>query len=185
MNDQQIIAAITRNENKHVFKELYKTVFPLILKHVKNNSGSRFDSEDCFQECLLELFAAIKKGKFDNKYAIKNYMVGVARNKWLHELRRRKRFSDSGTITSIVDDTTSVFDREDETIIKNLFESLGERCEQLLNLIIYDNMKHKEVMSVMGMASESVVKTTYFRCKDKLRSKVKNSTAFYRLLKGE
>lgn len=185
MNDQAIVNAVLKDENKQVFKELYKTVFPSILKHVKSNSGSRFDSEDCFQESLLELIASIRKGRYDNQYSIKNYMIGIGKNKWSHELRRRKRFSDQEEQNEMIDDKSLVFEKERETIIKELFSSLGERCEELLNMVIYDNMRHKEIMLALDISSEDVVKTNYYRCKEKLRKKTKHSKLFYRLLRGE
>lgn len=185
MEDQKIINAIKLNKNRKVLRELYNTALPSISKFVKSNGGTLADAEDCFQEAVIALIVAVKKGRFDSSFSIRNYLFGIVRNKWFNEVKRSQKYTEGEfDVEPSIDEEQLLIEKEHFGLIEELFNSLGDKCAKLLKLIIYDNMKQKEVKNILGFNSEAVVKTSYHRCKQKLREKVQGSKNLQSILKG-
>ena len=186
MDDQTIIEAIIQNKNKTVLKQLYKKSLPLIARYIRSNGGTKADSEDCFQESVTQLIASIKLGKFNTDYTIHGFLFGVARNKWLNELRRNKRYDRTSSLPDpMIEDPVRMVDQEQAVVLEELLSSIGDSCKKLMKLVLYENMRHREVKEVLGMASENAVKSSYYRCKKRLQEKVKKNIGLQKILKGE
>lgn len=182
MDDKSILEAIKANENRTVLRELYKTALPSISKFIRSNGGTKADCEDCFQESVLVLIAQTKKGNFNTDFSIRNYLFAIARNKWFKEVSRIKNLTDLNGRVEHFEEVPILVDKEKEHIINELFNSTGANCARLMRMVIYDNLKYKEISKILLMANEGVVKSSYYRCKEKLRNKIKDSKTFRALL---
>ena len=170
-------------------KELYAIALPPIVRHVKQKRGTTSDGEDCFQEAVLALVKKVKEGTWDGKYEVKNFLFIVARNNWYNKLKRAGRLQTSDIDDVQVEDESEgveavMIAEERETAIATLMDKAGERCKELLRLVIFENKKLKELVELMGFSSEEVVKTNHYRCKQKLKEALKNDSHLLAALKG-
>lgn len=170
-------------------KELYAIALPPIVRHVKQKRGTASDGEDCFQEAVLALVKKVKEGSWDNKYEVKNFLFIVARNNWYNKLKRAGRLQTSDLEDLQLEDESQgiegvLIEAERETAIATLLDKAGERCKELLRLVIFENKKLKELVDLMGFSSEEVVKTNHYRCKQKLKEVLKNDSHLLAALKG-
>jgi len=69
---------------------LYGMLHPKIEKHILHNSGSVDDAQDVVQETIIKLYKIINEE--DSKItSLIGFAMGIVRNDWLKELRKRKR----------------------------------------------------------------------------------------------
>ena len=66
-----------------------------------------------------------------------------------------------------------------------MLDLVGEKCKELLKLMIFENKKVVEVMSIMNISSDEVVRTTHYRCKNKLKEIVSQDRNLLLALRGE
>lgn len=158
---------------------LYSTALPPIVRHIKQKRGNQSDAEDCFQEAVLSLIKKVQEGTFNDQYEVKNFLFIAARNNWYNKLRRSgKVISSELEDYQMVDDSMSaeeiLIDDERKNAVADLMGKAGERCKELLRLILFENKKMKEIVGIMDFSSEEVVKTNHYRCKKKLKEALKN-----------
>lgn len=65
--------------------------WPAVRAHVLNNSGSPEDAEDLLQEAVLVALSKLRSGNLAPDDALAPYLLGIARNKWLHRLREKRQ----------------------------------------------------------------------------------------------
>ena len=188
MDNKTIIEAIRNNNSKDLIKILYKTALPPIVRHIKQKGGQKSDAEDCFQEAVIGLVKKVNDNTYDDQYEVKNFLFILARNSWYNKLRRK------GTVISVeledfqmedesLNSEDTMISVERESAINQLMNLAGERCKQLLKLILFENKKMKEVAVLLGISSEEVVKTNHYRCKKKLKEALKNDAELLQALK--
>jgi RNA polymerase sigma factor (sigma-70 family) len=103
----------------------------------------------------------------------------VAKNVWINRAKRNKKilFTEMTEMSETESDSQDVLnylisnERKDE--VKKVLEMLGEKCRRLLKMSIYQEMSGKEICEKMGFASENVVKTQKYKCKQKLLQIIK------------
>lgn len=189
METRSIIEAIQNDNSKKLIQILYKVALPPIIKHVKQKRGTVADAEDCFQEAVLSLVKKVKESSFDEQYEVKNFLFIAARNCWYNKLKRSGRVVAADLEEYQVEDTATgaeqlMIDDERTVAINALLNNAGERCKELLKLIIFENKKMKEVVELMGFSSVEVVKTNHYRCKKKLKEVLKGNNQLLMALKG-
>ena len=189
LNTTEIVQAIKDDKSEKALQQIYRDSLPSIVRFIKEKRGSRSDAEDCFQEALLVLIKKIKLNKYNDTYEVKNFLFVIARNIWFNKLKRKGMFSDDEIQQmNVADDSIPLDEKviasEREQGIKQLLSLAGEKCRELLHLVLFENKKLKEVQEIMGFKSEGVVKTTHFRCKDKLKTELSNNPELYSLLRS-
>src|SRR6187200_496923 len=70
---------------------LYEHYFEDAATEIRLRGGSDEDAADIFQEAVLILIDKIKSGKFREESSLKTFLIGIARNLWLFEKRKRER----------------------------------------------------------------------------------------------
>src|SRR5687768_10865709 len=89
-SDAELITAIGDGDQLNsaiyfIYQEYSSTIQSFIL----SNSGTPQDAEDIFQETVVTFIDLVKKNKFRGEAAIKTFLVAIARNLWLNELKKR------------------------------------------------------------------------------------------------
>jgi RNA polymerase sigma factor (sigma-70 family) len=172
-SDQEILNAIFREEGSEdkVLAFLYKESLPVIRKYITNNQGSVDEANDIFQDAVIRFYQAVKLGKFKGNCSIKTFLFGISKNLWLNYQRKKGKNVSEMELLNMEDEVDleeTLISEEKKQAVNNLLGSIGERCEQLLKLFLYDNLSMKEIAQKMGYPNEDVVKTTNYRCKQKL-----------------
>lgn len=189
METHDVIFAIKNNKSKELVNALYKVAFPPIVTFIKQKSGDRSDAEDCFQDALLALINKVTKGEYDEKYEVKNFLFVASRNIWFNKLQRAKKVRSADLQDFQLEDSTPqgmevMIADERKTAIQDLMNRAGERCKELLHLVLFENKSLKEITEKMNFSSVDVTKTNHYRCKKKMKEALKNNPLLLASLKA-
>ena len=102
----------------------------------------------------------------------------VARNIWYNKLKRANLLETTDISDHDVEDKSDgslsmLISEERTTAINKLLGVAGDRCKELLKLILFENKRMKEIVELMQFSSEEVAKTNHYRCKQKLKDALK------------
>ena len=78
------------NNDAGIFRYLYKTYGGMIVGYVKKNSGSDQDAREMVQTVLLELWNAMRDGRYREEGKLDRFIYMLTANTWRDELRRRR-----------------------------------------------------------------------------------------------
>lgn len=174
METIEVISAIKQNQSQKLAQALYKTALPPIVTYIKQKRGTRNDAEDCFQEALMTLIRKVHDNSYNENFEVKNFLFVLCRNIWFNKLKRKGKVESADLDEMHIRDESELIDErlisdERQEAVKRLMNLAGERCKELLTLLLFEKKKMKEVAVLMDFSSEEVVKTNNYRCKQKLK----------------
>ena len=160
-SDKSILEAILNNDET-VLDYLYKSNVRMIIKLVVNNNGTQEDAKELLQDVLVLFWEKVYQGQFNLTSKISTYLYAIAKNKWLQELNRRKKFTNIEDIKNNPGPDKLVIDRieEEETIeiVKKCLDRLKPLCKKILILYYYQGKTMSEIKKETGLANENVEK---------------------------
>lgn len=176
LNDTQIISAIKEGKNEDILRSLYREVLPDVKRFINNNGGNNTYAEDCFQEAVIALIISVKEGRFKSNNSIAAYIKAIVRYKWYDQFKDKLK-EEAAALVQYEDEHYPLpqLNEVQKSTIKSLLSSLGELCEQLIRLSVFEGLSQAEIAIQLGKASEDVVKTSIYRCRKKLKEKVQSS----------
>lgn len=188
-SDAALITAIGSGDqlNNAIFF-IYQQYSSTIQSFIIANSGSSQDAEDIFQETVVAFIDLVKKKKFRGEATIKTFLVAIARNLWLNELKKRERsevreklFENNreGTEADVSD---YIVDREMKQQFVEVLNKLGESCKQLLTMFYYENLSMKDMLQHLPYENEQVVRNKKYKCLQSLTELVKQNPVIARLV---
>ena len=90
--DSELVANLRAGKRMdETIKTIYRNHFDSLSWYVMNNSGSRQDAEDVFQEVVVAFIDLVQKDKFRGESTVKTFLYSLNRHTWLNELKRRGR----------------------------------------------------------------------------------------------
>jgi RNA polymerase sigma factor (sigma-70 family) len=159
-------------------KAIYRSHFESLCWYVMNNSGSRQDAEDIFQEVVVNFIDMVQKDKFRGESTIKTFLFSLNRYTWLNELKRRGRAMtreekyERGQERVEMDTSHLIADREGKSEVLRIVGELGETCRKILLLFYYENMSMKEILDVTDYETEQVVRNKKYKCLKQLEQMI-------------
>lgn len=159
-------------------KAIYRSHFESLSWYVVNNSGSRQDAEDIFQEVLVNFIDLVQKDKFRGESTVKTFLFSLNRYTWLNELKRRGRALareekyERGQEQVELDSSHWIADREGKAAVLNLVAELGDTCQKILLLFYYENMSMKEILDATDYENEQVVRNKKYKCLKQLEKMI-------------
>ena len=158
------------------FRFVYKQYYGLIESFILNNSGSKEQVADIFQDGIIVFFNQAKHKDFEIKSSIKTYLYAVCKNLWLMYLRKTKKEVDIKDEHKHILLSENYFDTlvitERKQLILKLINGLGTQCQKLLKLFYYQKMRMAQIKEEMHFSSEQVAKNKKSICMKSLRLKV-------------
>ncbi len=180
-SDDAIVAGILSNDLNDIIFYIYRQYAELISFNVVTMGGSLQDGEDIFQETVVTFIDLVRKSKFRGESSVKTFLVSVARNIWLNELKRRK----SGDQRAKVFETSrghiendvieNLNKREMREQVLSLISHLGESCRKILTLFYYENLPFGEIVRKMGYESEQVARNKKYKCMKELSDLIRDN----------
>jgi RNA polymerase sigma factor (sigma-70 family) len=168
-----------KHANNQVLQEIYRLNFPIIKKHILDNSGDIADAEDVFQEGLVALFRRLQKEEIEIKTSFSTYFLGVCRYIWLKKLKK-------ATTTASLENV-EIEDREEieeaivrehkYTLFQRMLEKIGQDCKKVLSYY-FEKKSFKEIAKLMDYTSEEYARRKKFLCKKSLMEKIKKEAAY-------
>jgi RNA polymerase sigma factor (sigma-70 family) len=173
-----------------MIKTIYRNHFDSLGWYVMNNSGSRQDAEDVFQEVMVAFIDLVQKDKFRGESTVKTFLFSLNRFTWLNELKRRGRALAREEKYEREHDKVEldtghlIADREGKAEVVRLVEELGETCRKILLLFYYENLSMKEILETMHYENEQVVRNKKYKCLKQLEQMVNANPALKETLKN-
>ena len=183
-SDPELLNAIRdKSTINNAIRFIYQSYFDTISSFITNNSGSRQDAEDIFQEVVLTFSEIVKKDKFRGESSIKTFFVALARNTWLNELKKRGRSQlrdvvfEKGRDEAEPDVTQQIAEMETRKELMGLLEQLGEGCKKILVMFYYEELSVKEMLEHLPYENEQVVRNKKYKCLQQLTELIKENPA--------
>jgi RNA polymerase sigma factor (sigma-70 family) len=179
--DQRYIEGLARNDYG-VLKEIRGNCLGILTRWILDNSGSREDAEDIFNDVLLAIYDRMSKPKpLVLTRPFSAYLMGIARNKWFEVLRKRKKE------TKVRNDQAQQYtDERDESIEEELvaietasernrqlektFVQLSERCQQLIDMVFNRGLSTEEIVTALEFNTDNAFYVRKKKCLDRWRT---------------
>lgn len=159
-----------KNGDEKALEFVYKKSFRIVAHMIIKNGGTNEDSKDFCQNAVLIFWQKARSGDLMLTSKITTYVYAVARNLWLKEIDRKKKFSfiekDSGEFMD-------VHKNEREKIIADCLSQLDEKCRKILMYHYYDEMSAQQIADKLKLANSNSAKTQKYKCQQKLISLLK------------
>jgi RNA polymerase sigma factor (sigma-70 family) len=154
--------------------QLYERAFPQVRRHVCRRGGSAQDAQDVFHDALLLLYEQAVGGTLVLTAAPSTYLVGISRNLWHHEQRRRARLPHEDLpdyLDQLPADATEP--AESGLALLDYVEQLGEKCKRMLLAFYYFQQPLGQITTTLGYSSVRSATVQKFKCLERLRQSVR------------
>ncbi len=166
MTDQQIITHLQHNRYSLALEALY-SVFPLVKKHIHQNSGSTDDAKDIFQDALVILYKKVNLHGFILSGDLSAFLFAIAKRCWYGELRQRKKLPIADAGDDFADSQPD--DADQMAVAHAAFSRLGKKCRELLVAFYFKKQSFKTIALSLGFNDEKVAKNQKYRCLQKAK----------------
>jgi len=188
-SDAALLEAIrTRDQLNRAIYFIYQHYSSTISSFIIANNGSPQDGEDIFQETVVTFIDLVQHNKYRGEAAIKTFLVAIARNLWLNELKKRARSDkrekvfENNRETVEADVDQHIAEREIKQQLLTVLNKLGEPCRKILTLFYYENLSMKDIVHHLPYENEQVVRNKKYKCLQHLTGLLKQNPAFARLV---
>ncbi len=178
--EQQFINRIKSND-RYVLGELFVRYKKLIFSYITSHGGNESDAEDILQEAIIVLWQKVNSGNFELTSKLSTYIQAIAKNKWMAELRKRKKYDSKEISIDTPDGNPSSLDglikgEKAETVRKALNE-INPVCKKLLMLFYFEERNLQDIARILGFANPDVAKSKKYQCKKSLETILKSLMA--------
>jgi RNA polymerase sigma factor (sigma-70 family) len=169
--DIELVANLRKGQQvEKMVKSVYHNHYTRLTNHILQNSGSRQDAEDVFQEAVVTFIEMVQKDRFRGESSVGTFLYSINRHIWLNELKRRGKAAIREIKYEKSKEQTEagishfIEDREQKSHAASLVAKLGDTCKKILLLFYYENRSMKEIMSVTDYENEQVVRNKKYKC---------------------
>lgn len=189
--DSELVANLRTGQiMDETIKAIYRSYFESLSWYVMNNSGSRQDAEDVFQEVIVAFIDLVQKDKFRGDSTVKTFLFSLNRFIWLNELKKRGRALareekyERGQDKVELDTSHYLAGQEGKAEVVRLVGELGESCRKILLLFYYENLSMREILEATDYKNEQVVRNKKYKCLKQLEQMVNAKPALKETLKN-
>jgi RNA polymerase sigma factor (sigma-70 family) len=155
--------------------QLYRQGFPPVRRYVGRHGGSEQDAQDVFQDALIVLYEQATAGTLVLTAAASTYLLGISRNLWYHELRRRARLPQQALPDDAEPPAELAEPAEPAQAVLDYVEQLGEKCKSVLLGFYYFQQPLAQLARTHGYRSVRSATVQKFKCLERLRNLVKHT----------
>lgn len=175
--DNALIEAL-RAGDFSVLDRVYRENAATVTSWITKNSGNLADAQDTFQESIVALHEKAKDPEFVLTCPLGALLFSICRNKWLYQLRRKKREDEvrklavpSSREEGSVHDALEAVEEENlrQRRMRAAFGELSELCQRLLGLLA-KGMAGEAIAAEMGMAGANTVYRRRHACGQRWRT---------------
>ncbi len=169
--DREFIQRIKTND-RTVLGELFMKYQRMISVYVLKNGGDKNDAEDIIQETIIVLWQKVNSDSLQLTVKLGTYLLAIAKNKWMAELRKRRKISPQDISENISNGNPSSLDdlvnEEKIEYVRKALEMLQPICKKLLLLYYFEEKNMKEIAKILNLANADVAKSKKYQCKKNL-----------------
>jgi len=176
-SDAELLANLQSGKNvNESIQVIYKEHFQQLSWFVMNNSGSRQDAEDIFQEVVVDFIDAVQRNKFRGESSVRTFLYSLNKYAWLNDLKRKGRAMQRETKydreqeSQETDVSNFISAREARSQVMTIVAQLGDACKKILVLFYYENLSMKEILEKTDYETEQVVRNKKYKCLKQLEA---------------
>jgi len=154
---------------------LYRQGFPLVRRYIGRRGGSVQDAQDVFQDALVVLYEQAVGGTLVLTASASTYLLGISRNLWHQELRRRARLPHEALPAQWEPAAPAEPEALTEAAfaVRDYVEQLGDKCKSLLLSFYYFQQPLAQLAEAHGYRSVRSATVQKFKCLERLRHAVR------------
>jgi RNA polymerase sigma factor (sigma-70 family) len=164
-----------RAEDAAAFALLYRFYFSTVAAYVQQNSGSRTDAEDLFQEAIVVLLHKVRQPNFVLTSSLKTYLYAIVRHLWLKRLRNQRLVFVAEVPLYALETPTEPWTREEpsekstEEKVHLWLQKITQHCQRLLKAIFFYEQPMTELMETMGWKNRHTADNQKYKCIQQLK----------------
>jgi RNA polymerase sigma factor (sigma-70 family) len=170
-DEQQLIERIRIND-RAVLGEIFVRYEKMFYSYIQKHGGNEADAEDILQEAIIVLWQNVNTGKFTLTSRLGTYLMGIGKNKWLVEIRKRKRVVYKEYDNHLADNNPSSLEKllteEKIQLVRKALDAIQPLCKNLLLLFYFEEKSMDQIAKIMNFANTDVVKSKKYQCKKAL-----------------
>lgn len=178
-NDKEILDLLSNDHQfDQGFKQLVVQYQEPLYWHIRRMVHFHEDANDVIQNTFIKVFKNIKAFKGDSK--LYTWLYRIATNESISHLNKKKKQRSSDLDSHIkelevrlVADEYFDADKAQLSLVKAI-ELLPIKQKQVFNMRYYDNMKYKDISSVLG-TSVGALKASYHHAVSKIENYLKQT----------
>jgi RNA polymerase sigma factor (sigma-70 family) len=176
--DREFIQRIKAND-RTVLGELFLKYQRMISSFILKNGGDKNDAEDIIQETIIVLWQKINSDSLHLTVKLGTYLQAIAKNKWMAELRKRRKISAQDIDDNISDGNPSSLDElvNEERVehVRKALDMLQPICKELLLLYYFEEKNMNQIAKILNLANADVAKSKKYQCKKGLEEILKEN----------
>lgn len=146
----------TEDLDRSSFEELFRSFFPPLMTFAKKILLDEDDAREVVHQVFISVWE--KRQEIDLSISLKSYLFTSVHNRSLNMIRDRKKFS-SAEVPDVAGewDVSSVIETmELEERIKEVINSLPEKCREVFELNRFDGLKYSEIAERLNISPKTV-----------------------------
>lgn len=154
------------------FEEIYAKHYKKLYRFLYRLSGSAEMAEELTQETLYNAFLHIDG--YQGRSSIYTWLCKIAKNNWLSEYNRQKRFGkpkDTWQPVSRHDPEKEVIEKQMLDLLRKEIRELPEPYISVCILRVYAELSYADISAEFGK-SENWARVTFFRSKEMLAERM-------------
>ncbi|MEO9534112.1 MAG: sigma-70 family RNA polymerase sigma factor [Crocinitomicaceae bacterium] len=178
MNPNQHISAEMiekiRKEDHKTLSKIYTETYPMVLKYVRDNSGSEADAQDIFQDGYYLFIQKVKQDDFTLTSKISTFLFGISKNLWLKQLTKKQL--DKAAYQQEIE--VGLIEEEEEEqlgqnkLMKKCIDLLGEPCKTIIVQFYFFQTSMKEIAELLHYTNANNAKNQKYKCFVRLKKMV-------------
>ena len=173
--EQDLIERIRAND-RMVLGEIFIRYKKMISAYINTHGGNDADAEDVLQESIIVLWQNVCSGTFKLSSKLGTYLMGVAKNKWREELRKRRNLSSVEQGNDPPNDDASslelIITQEKTNLVHQALNTISPLCKQLLLLFYFEERSLNDIAQTLKFANADVAKAKKYQCKKALENEL-------------
>ncbi len=146
-------------------RQLYEQYGPRLMHLCLRYMQQVEDAEEVFHDALMKVYTKIDTFKFNSSLGTWIYRIGMYTA--LDKLRTNKKLLKLSYLAELPDEEADDADWQtvpQEEMVMNWISKLSPNKQVVMNMHVFENMKHEEIADVLGV-SHSAVRSIYSRAK--------------------
>lgn len=181
MDEKDVISRIREND-RTALKALYAQMHDPVVMYLMARGATKEDALDTFQDAMVLFYRNVQSNKFDAEYSkILTYVHAIARNLWVHKLRKQSRSILEPRLESshlfeveTSQDPESIYIKKeisDEVSVKleQALSKMSDKCRTLITMYYLQNKSSEQIADELGLSNLNVAKVMKHRCLRQLR----------------
>ncbi|OED36965.1 hypothetical protein AB832_05385 [Flavobacteriaceae bacterium (ex Bugula neritina AB1)] len=165
-------------------KEIYKKVYPKVLRYVYNHDGSEDDAKDVMQKGLLQLSVRAQAKDFVITSSFEGYFFTTCKNAWRRERKLSTLRVTNESVIDLIheerDIALAAYEQEKWELFQEKLSKISDNCRKVLTSF-FNKVPYAKIAATLGYASENTVRQRIFKCKSKLKDAIQKDARYKEL----